>query len=218
MVIPFSTGRPFCVVAPVVVVAQVVVVGVQSVVHIGLPEGTSPLAGIHRLNLVGIERGGHRGVEVDLHLAVLALLGGDDDHTVGSTRTVDRGRGGILQHLDALDVVTVQLVHAGLGGHTVDDVQRVVVVQRTDTTDAYRGSTRQVTVGRDVHARHTTLQGLHRVVLVLLGQLADADYRDGTRQVGLALGGITRHHHLVQREGIVLHLTCMPFWAGSSCV
>ena len=193
------------VVAPVELIAQIVVVRILTVVHAGLPEGTAPLFGIHRLNLVLIERGSHRRVEVHLHLAVLTLLGGDDDDTVRGTRTVDTGRGSVLQHLDRLDVVTVQLVHTGLRRHTVDDVQRVVVVQRADTTDAHRRSTRQVTVGLDVHARHTALQGLHRVVLVLLGQFADAHHAHRTRQVGLALGGIARHHHFVQRQGVVLH-------------
>ena len=95
-------------------------------------------------------------------------------------------------------------MHTGLRGHAVDDVERVVGVQRSDTTDAHRRGTARVTVGLDVHARHTTLQGLHRVVLVLLGHLVNADGRDSTRQVGLALGGVTRHYHLLQLLAVFL--------------
>ena len=191
-------GDALGVVAPVVVVAQVVVRGVQAVVHRCLPEGAAPLAGVHRLNLVRIERGGYASVEIHLDFAVLALLGGDDDDTVGGTRTIDRGRGGILEHLDALDVIAVQLVHTGLRGHSVDDVERVVVVQSSHTAYAHRGGTARITVGLDVHARHAALQGLHRVVLVLLGHLVDTHRGDGTCQVGLALGGVACHHHFLQ--------------------
>ena len=102
-------------------------------------------------------------------------------------------------------------MHTSLRGHTVDDVERVVVVQRTDTTDAHRSSTRGVTIGLNVHARHATLQGLHWIVLVLLRHLIDAPRRDGARQVGLALGGIASDHHFVQQLGILFHL---DFHAG----
>ena len=140
-------GITLCVIAPVEVISQAVTVRIQAVVHVCTPQHLSVLLGIEHFHLVGVGLYGNAGVEVNLNLAFLTLLGGDDDHTVGSTRTVDTGRGGILQHLDALDVVTIQFVHARLRGHTVDDVQRVVVVQRTHTTDANLGSTRGRTVG-----------------------------------------------------------------------
>ena len=99
-------------------------------------------------------------------------------------------------------------MHACLGGHTVDDVERVVVVQRSHATNTHRSRTRGVTVGLDVHARHAALQGFHRVVLVLLGHLVDAHRRDGARQVSLTLGGIARDHDLLQQlvVGRELHL------------
>ena len=193
------------VVAPVESVAQVVVVGIEVVVHASLPESLAPLLGVEHLHAAGIHRGGDAGVEVDTHLAVLTLLRGDDDHTVGGARTVDRCRGGILQHLNRLNVVSVQLVHTGLRGHTVDDIKRVVVVQRTVTTDTHGSGTRGITVGRDVHARHTTLHGLDGVVFILLSQLRSVDHRDSAGQVGLALGLVTGHHHFVQLCGVVFH-------------
>ena len=73
------------VIAPVIVITEVIVRGVDAVVHASLPVCTAPLIGVHRLNLIRIERCCHASVESNLHLAVLTLLGGDDDDTVGST-------------------------------------------------------------------------------------------------------------------------------------
>ena len=176
-------GLTLGIVCPVVSISQAIGIGVKTIVHITLPHHLSELLGIEHLHLVGIGLNGQAGIKVDSHLALLASLGGNDDYTIGSTASVDTGRCGILQHLDALDVVTVQFVHTGLCGHTVDDVERVVVVQRTDTTNSDCRTTRGRTVGRDVHARHTTLHGLDGVVLVLLGQIGGRHHRYGTRQV-----------------------------------
>ena len=96
-------------------------------------------------------------------------------------------------------------MHTGLGGHAVDDVERVVVVQRADTTDTNRGGSRGITIGRDIHAGHSTLHSLDGVVLVLLGQFINADYRDSARQVGLALHLITCHDELVHLGDILAH-------------
>ena len=176
-------GLTLGIVCPVVSISQAIGIGVKTIVHITLPHHLSELLGIEHLHLVGIGLNGQASIKVDSHLALLASLGGNDDYTIGSTASVDTGRCGILQHLDALDVVTVQFVHTGLCGHTVDDVERVVVVQRTDTTNSDCRTTRGRTVGRDVHARHTTLHGLDGVVLVLLGQIGGRHHRYGTRQV-----------------------------------
>ena len=198
------------VIAPVIVVTKVVVVGVETIVHTCLPESPAPLAGIHRLDLVGVERGGHTTVKVHLDFAVLTSLGCDYYHTVGSTATIDRSRGCILQHLYRLDIIAIQLVHAGFSGHTVDDVERVVVVESADTADAHCCSTGGITIGSDVHARHTALKGLHRVVLVLLRHLIYTHCRYGTSQVGFSLRGIASHHHLLQHFRIFLQGHCHP--------
>ena len=108
-------------------------------------------------------------------------------------------------------------MHAGFRGHTIDDVKRVVVIQCSHTTDANRSSAARVTVGLDIHARHTSLQGLHRVVFVLLGYIVYAHRRNGTSQVGLALAGVTRHHHFLQQFCVIFHrylhtLLCKHFY------
>ena len=76
-----------CVVAPIVVVAEAVGVGVLTVVDVSLPHGAAVAFGVEHLELVGVELGGHRCIEG--HAQVFTLLGGDDDHTIGRTRTVD---------------------------------------------------------------------------------------------------------------------------------
>ena len=73
-------------------------------------------------------------IVADSHLTHLTLLGGHEDHTIGSTGSVDGTRGSILQHLDTLDVAGVDVVKTTLDRHTVDDIQRVAVVDRADTT------------------------------------------------------------------------------------
>ena len=69
------------------------------------------------------------GVEVHACRARLASLGGDDNHAVGTCRTIDGGGRSILQHVYALYVVGVDLVVAAW--KAVDDKQwRVVAVDR----------------------------------------------------------------------------------------
>ena len=165
-----------CVVAPVEVVAQTVHVRIETIIDIALPHHLAKILSVQNLHLVGVGLQGNAGIEVDPYLAFLASLGGDDDDTICRTRTINRCRGGILQDLDALDVITVQLVHACLGRHTVDDVERVVVVQCSDTTDANSCRTRRTTIGRDVHTRNTSLHCLDGVVLVLLCQIGWRHY------------------------------------------
>ena len=76
-------------------------------------------------------------VVVDGGLALLTLLGGHEDHTVGGTGTVDGTRGSVLQHFDTLDVAGVDAFHTILvGRHTVDNIKRIRVVDGSDTTDA----------------------------------------------------------------------------------
>ena len=93
-------------------------------------------------------------------------------------------------------------MHTRLCRHSVNNIKRVVVVESTYTTYAHSGSARGRTVSRDVHAWDTTLKCLDGIVLVLLLQLVNAHHRYGTGKVGLALCGVTRHHHFLE----VLHV------------
>ena len=103
-------------------VTQAVLIGVETVVHITLPHHLTKFLGIEHIHLMSIGLYGNTCIEIDFHLTFFATLGGDDDDTIGSAATIDRGRCGIFKHLNGLDVVAVQLVHASLSGHTIDDV------------------------------------------------------------------------------------------------
>ena len=93
-------------------------------------------------------------------------------------------------------------MHTRLGWHTINNIKRIIVVQRTDTTNTYGGSSWRRTVSCNIHTRNAALKSLDRVILVLLGYLVNADYRDGTSQVGLALSGIPSNNYLVEQLGI----------------
>ena len=193
--------------------------GVESVVEGGLCHRGGILLGVgqfhHRLRVV--ELSGQVGREVYLHLvALLARARRDDDHTIGRTRTIDRSRGSVLQHLHRLNVVHVQRVQVGRRGHTVDNEQRVLRgVERTDTTDAHRAGAHGRTIVRDGHARHLTLQCTHRVGVARCLQFICLHHCHRTRQVGLALHLITSDDDLSQFRGILLQLNLHALRCGN---
>ena len=58
--------------------------------------------------------------------ALATLDGGDDDHTVGTTGTVDSGGRGILQDIHRLDIGGVDIRKLTHEGDSVEHDQRVV--------------------------------------------------------------------------------------------
>ena len=111
----------------------------------------------------------HAAVHIEVHVgfAGFAPLGSDDHYAVGCAHPVNsRGRG-ILQDVNALDVVgadSVELVFTALGKRkAVDHVQRVIIASGSDTPDP-NGRTSCTTRGAAVRsnrdARHSALQGL----------------------------------------------------------
>ncbi len=87
-------------------------------------------------------------------------LGLDDDDSVGGPHAVHRRLGGVLQHLDRLDVVRIDAsegaARAGLHRHVVDHVQGLVApVERRDPADANGdaaiGGPRHDHAGKAVH-------------------------------------------------------------------
>ena len=67
-----------------------------------------PLPRIEEIQFLGDLAPAERGTVIDIILAVRAFLGGDDDHTVGTSGTVNSSSRYILQHLDALDIRGIQ--------------------------------------------------------------------------------------------------------------
>lgn len=78
-----------------------------------------------------LERGVHP--HLDLGLALLATLGGNQDDAVGATHAIHGGGAGILQHRDGLHAADVNTAHRAL--NAVDKDERVAVVPRADTAD-----------------------------------------------------------------------------------
>ena len=76
----------------------------------------------------------------DCILSLLSLLGGDDNHTVGTTCTVKGRRGGILEHCHALYVAWVNVIDIATVGSAVHDNKRIKSgIQRTESTHTDSG-------------------------------------------------------------------------------
>ena len=145
----------------------------------------------------------------DLRTAVLAaFLGGDDDDTVGSARTVDGSGGSILQDGEAGDVFRIdhcqgvgKTLHAFVvHGETVDDDERVVGgVERRTTADA-DGSvgTRRTTRGGDIDTGNLTNEHVLRIGRDALGHFVGFDGGHRTGGVCLLHFGVADHHRLVE--------------------
>ncbi len=168
------------------------------------PVGHAPLVGVEHLVTFGDGLGRRGVVDVDGQAVALALLGGDDDHTVGSAATVDRGRGGILEHLHGLDVRGVDAVDV-VGGDSVYDVEGVVGgvggrhASHTDGACAAGGS-----VGHHIHAGELAGHRVHDVSGVLAQGLLHVHHGHGAGEVGLALGGVADNDDFVERCRVFL--------------
>ena len=135
-----------------------------------------------------------RVAELHEGLTFLSLLGGDDDSTVGTAGTVQGGRGGALQDVDALHVIHIDGRSAGDG--SVDHIDRlatflVVVGGRTtedDLTLAEGGTGRSP----ELRAGNLTGEGVTEGGAVDDGQLLVVDdlggIADGFLLAGQALG------------------------------
>ena len=89
---------------PVVALRRLVQTVTHLTVVVHLVPQVSPLPSIQEVQLLADGAPTESGTIVDVVLAVRAFLGGDDDHTVGTTRTIDSGGRDVLQHLDAFNV------------------------------------------------------------------------------------------------------------------
>ena len=128
--------------------------GCCTILHIGGHTSHCRSKGTELISREHIKTLGHTAyrdiaVVIELQGTVSAFLGGDDNHTVRCTRTVDGCCRSILQHSESLDVVgvdTTEHVAATLDGrvvnrHTVDHNQRVVAGRERGTaTDADSGT------------------------------------------------------------------------------
>ena len=78
-----------------------------------------------------------------IDLVFSTFLGRDDDHTIGSLRTVDGSSGGITEHVDALDII-------GRDDRDVNTRNTVYYIVRRHGTRTQCRSTTQCDSGRTV--------------------------------------------------------------------
>ena len=106
-------------------------------------------------------------------MVLVALFGGDDDDTVGTTGTIECIGRCILQHCHRCHIGRVDAVPFAVVGHAIEHDERIVAcVDGTDASDAeLRVGIRCAGVGVRLQARYASLQGIHHVVhLTLLYQ------------------------------------------------
>ena len=142
--------------------------------------------------------------EINLSLALLTVLGCDQNHTVGSYRTIDGSSSTILQNLHRLDVLRVHAVD--IAWETVHNIKRFIATGCLDTTnlDAHTG-TGVTTTSQDVYTGYLTLQSLSWVGSSALSHLLGIDRRKSTGHIATLHGTITYYNHFAQRLGVLAH-------------
>ena len=107
---------------------------------------TEDFGGIGHLEAAVVELESFAGRKVHHRFSFRPLLGGNDDYTVGTARTVHGGCRSVFQHLHRLDVVCAQerdVIHK----HSVHHIKGVAVIRCTDTADTHFGRASGSTVG-----------------------------------------------------------------------
>ena len=188
-------------------------ISLRILVVVGIHAPLDPVSGRHdrhvslRCRHREVGRGHHRRLAV-----VGTLLARHDDDAVGTTRTIDGTRRGILQHLDGLNVLRVQLlqVEVLVHGHPVHHIQRIgiavlVDARRTAYLDLYRRA--RCTTGRlYVDTRQLALQRRGNVRNRAFSQLVTLHLGHGIRHVTLLHRAIADDHQFLQLVGIRAHV------------
>ena len=124
----------------------------------------------------------HFRIKGDVHLAGGAMLGGDDDDTVGATGAVHGVGRRILEDGDGLQILRRKGVQGAFIRHAVHhDQRRSGCVDRTETTDLEAGAgAGRAGVAGSHQARDRALQGLGDVGSLHSRQFLAAELRGGT--------------------------------------
>ena len=208
--------------------AHVVIVAHARLVEVVLPVGVGLVALLEGVLIesgllahLGKRGAVHHGIAVEerleAHVAVVAHLGrralaalhgGDDDHAVGTARTVDGGCRGVLQDVHRLDVGGVDVGELPHEGDAVEHDERVVGGrERALTADADLHLGTRLRAGlRHEHTGHAALQCLGSVGGSHLIELLAADVGHRTGDGLAALRAIANHHHLIEAAALVLEL------------
>ena len=157
-----------------------------------------------------------RSIQRDTALSFHTALGGNDDHSIGSTRTIDSCRRSIFQNLHTLNVFRIDALQTGFTHHAVHHIKRFVAlidgIRPTDT-DFYR--TARNTVAHHIDTGYTTLQGITHLRNRLRLESLAVHHRHSTCHISLAHRTITDDYHFVQRLCVFfqdnVQWTAIPF-------
>ena len=152
-------------------------------------------------------------IKRNLRLACLTALGGYQYHTVGSLCTVDSGRSGIFQHIDAFDIGWIQ--RGDITAYSINQIQRRSISHRTQTTDTYFHRFARLTRGRrNVHTRRLSLHRLQGAVGIHLRQRLAFHLHRGTGHQFLFLNAVTYYDYFIQSFRIFFHHHIQGFLIG----
>src|SRR5690606_3880794 len=106
--------------------------------------------------------------------------------------------GSIFQHLHGFDVVGIQPSQFSFIRHSIDYIQRIVIVYGTESPDAYLRGGSWRTIINDLHTGSLALKRFNRTGRRLLLQVLYIDYGNRAGQIFYALCRVTGYDHLVQ--------------------
>ena len=169
---------------------------------IGLPGGFDQVVILlsgHHVLLVHELLYAARDVERYAGLSCRTSFGGDEYDAVRAARSVNRGRGSVLQHLDGLDIAGRKILQTTLHRHTVHNVKRFrPSVDRAGATDQNAGIGSGFHIAlRDLYASRRTLQsGRNHSDLAVFEHIGlDGGHR--ARQIALFGRPVTDDHYIV---------------------
>ena len=136
---------------------------------------------------------------VDPHLLVAALARGHENDSVGASGSVDCCRCRILENLHGHDVGRVEIVDVSAHWHSVDDVQRVAVIDCAYAPDAHFGAGAGLAgvLGYGDSRDHSLEQVVHAGAC-RLGEGVSLDGTDGGGDDALLLHAVAYDHHVVK--------------------
>ena len=158
----------------------------------------------HHVGQVRVGTDTHIAAVIYAGLACLATAGGHEDDTVRGAGTVNGGGGGILQDVDALDVIRVDVLE-GCALDSIDHHERSgAATDGVQTTDQDVVSAARLIVGTlDLDARKGSLEGAGSIGVAATDQVGGGNRSNRTGQVTLLDGTVTDHHRLIQHLRIL---------------
>ena len=161
--------------------------------------------GIRQCNFVGDGLETERAVDIDACLSLFRLLGGNDNHAVGTAHTEDGERRRVFQYLHGFDVLRIQEVDVVVE-QSVHHIEWLVAVDGVCSayTDFRVGAC--LAGVYHLHAGNLSLQCGYGVDHRLVGDFVAFNVGDGARKVSLLGAAITDDNGFGQHLRVVFHL------------